>query len=118
VEPASPTYAAPVAPRLVRLVVPSADRRRVLARPNGLAGWTLPVVPAGGDGWSAAVLDAAARVVGAPVRPVRELEPGAWEVEALGRVPAAGTTWIGPEEAGRLGADAGVVRRWATEDEG
>jgi len=107
-----------VAAALVRLVVPSPDRRRVLARPNGLAGWALPVVPLGDDGWSPAATDAAARVVGAPVRPVRELEGGAWEVEPLGRVPAVGVAWIGADEAGRLGADAGVLLRWAADDEG
>lgn len=104
---------------LLRLVVPTPDRSRVLARPNGLAGWTLPVVPlpeGAGDVWSEDVLAAAERVVGAPVRPVREVLPGAWEVEALGRVPRTGTAWIAPDEAGRLGADAAVLARWADDD--
>ncbi len=102
--------------RLLRLVVPAPDRARVLARPNGLAGWTLPVLPVPGDAdvdWTEALLAAAARAVGAPVRPVREVAPGVWEVEPLGRVPSTGVTWIGLGEAGRLGADAGALVRWA-----
>lgn len=88
----------------------------MLARPHGLAGWTLPVVPVpdGTDGdWSDEVLAAAERAVGAPVRPVREVAPGAWEVEPLGRIPRTGTAWIAPGEAGRLGADAALLVRWA-----
>jgi hypothetical protein len=112
-----------VTPRLLHLIVPSPDRRRVLARPSGLAGWALPAVPIGedlaaGDGWSDTLRDAAARVVGSPVRPVREVTAAAWEVEATGRVPAVGVTWVGLDEAGRLGADAEAVRRWAALDEG
>ena len=106
--------------RLLRLVVPTPDRSRVLARPNGLAGWTLPVVPlddAEEVSWTDDLVAAAGRVVGAPVRPVREVAGGAWELEALGRIPSTGATWIGTHEAGRLGADAGVLVRWA-EDEG
>ena len=106
-------YAPDMAPRLLRLLVPSPDGRRLLARPNGLAGWALPAVPAGPEGWSDEVAASAGRVVGAPVRPVREVVDGAGEVEALDRIPAAGVTWIGLDEAGRLGADAGAVRRWA-----
>jgi hypothetical protein len=107
-----------VSRRLLRLVVPAPDRRRVLARPNGLAGWTLPVVPLPDDAdadidWSDEVLAAAERVVGAPVRPVREVAPRAWEVEPLGRIPRSGTAWIAPGEAGRLGADAALLVRWA-----
>lgn len=105
---------------LLRLVVPAPDRSRVLARPNGLAGWTLPVVPrpeGATEVWSEEVLAAAERVVGAPVRPVREVVAGAWEVEALGRIPRTGTAWIAADEAGRLGADAAVLVRWA-DDEG
>jgi hypothetical protein len=102
--------------RLVRLVVPSPDRRRVLARPNGLAGWALPVVPLSADGWDEAALASAARVVGAPVQPVRDLGAGGWEVEVQGRVPAAGVTWIAPAEAARLGADADLARRWAADE--
>ena len=92
----------------------------MLARPNGLAGWTLPVVPvptAGALEWSDDLLAAVERVVGAPGRPVREVAPGAWEVEALGRIPSTGTTWIGVDEAARLGADAALLIRWA-DDEG
>jgi hypothetical protein len=116
--PLPPTsYARAVPRRLLRLVVPAPDRSRVLARPNGLAGWTLPVVPVPGDdddaGWTDELLAAAERVVGAPVRAVREVVPGAWEVEPLGRVPRTGTAWIAAHEAGRLGADAAVLVRWA-----
>jgi hypothetical protein len=102
--------------RLLRLVVPTPDRRRVLARPNGLAGWALPVVPVPdevGVEWTEALLAAAARAVGAAVRPVAEVSSGVWEVEVQGRVPSAGTTWIGRDEAGRLGADAAALVRWA-----
>lgn len=117
--PPAPTdraYAPRVPRRLLRLVVPAPGGGRVLARPNGLAGWTLPVVPVPGDGeilWTDEVLAAAERVVGAAVRPVREVAPLAWEVEAVGRIPSPGVTWIGVAEAGRLGADAGVLVRWA-----
>jgi hypothetical protein len=107
-----------VAPQLARLVVPSPDRSRVLARPNGLAGWSLPVVDLAGGRWDEAALAAAARTIGAPVRPVRELIDGAWEVEALDRVPRAGIAWIAPVEAARLGADRQVVIRWAEPDDG
>ncbi len=106
--------------RLVRLVVPTPDRSRVLARPHGLAGWALPVVPvdvADGDvpTWSEAVAATASRVVGAPVAFVRAVGD-AWEVGAEGRVPSVGTTWIAPAEARRLGADATVVDAWAALD--
>lgn len=106
---------------VVRLVLPSPDRRRVLARPNGLAGWALPVVPVEVDDdgvpvWSEPVAAAAARVVGAPVDLVRAVGEGAWEVASEGRVPSVGTTWIAPDEARRLGADAGVVAAWAALD--
>lgn len=103
--------------RLLRLVVPAPDRTRVLGRPNGLAGWALPVVPVPADAgtdveWTAELLRAASRVVGAPIRPVREIEPGAWEVQPVGRIPSTGATWIGAAEAARLGADAAVLVRW------
>ena len=91
----------------------------MLARPNGLAGWTLPVLPLPDDedvSWTEDLVASAARVVGAPVRPVREVAPGAWELEALGRIPSTGATWIGAGEAGRLGADAGVLVRWAGDE--
>jgi len=107
-----------MAPRLLRLLLPSPDRRRVLARPNGLAGWALPAVPAGSGGWSDDVAGAAGRVLGAAVRPVGEVADGVWEVEATERVPAVGVTWIGVDEAARFGADAAVVRRWAALGEG
>ncbi len=88
----------------------------MLARPNGLAGWALPVVPVP-DGvaveWTEELLAAAARAVGATVRPVAEVSPAAWEVEVQDRVPSTGTTWIGRDEAGRLGADAALLVRWA-----
>ena len=102
--------------RLLRLLVPTPDRTRVLARPNGLAGWTLPVLPvaeAAEVTWDDELLAAAERVVGAAIRPVREVAAGAWEVEAQGRIPAVGATWIAPAEAGRLGADAALLVRWA-----
>jgi hypothetical protein len=105
-----------VSRRLLRLLVPTPDRARVLARPNGLAGWTLPTLPVAdctAVTWDDELLSAASRVVGAAVRPVREVAPGAWEVEATGRVPATGATWIAPAEAGRLGADAALLVRWA-----
>lgn len=86
----------------------------MLARPNGLAGWSLPAVAVGDGSWSPEDVDAAGRAVGARVRPVAEVVEGTWEVEALERVPAAGVTWIGVEEATRLGPDAGAVRRWAS----
>ncbi len=106
---------------LLRLVVPSPDGRRVLARPNGLAGWTLPVVAApdddGTNRWTDSTSEAAARTIGAPVAPVRRLDERTWEVRAEGRISAAGAEWVAADEAGRLGADADVVRRWATQSE-
>jgi len=102
----------------VRLLVPSLDGQRVLARPNGLAGWALPAVSVGADPWSEDDLAAAARIVGAPVRPRREVLAGTWLAEALDRVPATGVTWIAADEAARLGPDAAAVRRWAAGDEG
>lgn len=107
-----------MARQLVRLVVPSPDGSRVLARPNGLAGWSLPVVDLPSGQWDDDALAAAARTIGAPVRPVREVGDGAWEVEALDRVPRAGTAWIAPVEAARLGADRAVVARWAEPGDG
>ena len=100
--------------QLLRIVVTSPDRRRVLARPNGLAGWILPVVPRDGDdpAWTQAEDEAARRLVAADLSPVRRLDERTWELEPLGRVPAVGNTWIVPEEASRLGADADAVRRW------
>jgi hypothetical protein len=106
----------PVARRLLRLVVPSPDRSRVLARPNGLAGWTLPVIAVPDDDdvtWTDELVSAAGRAVGAAVQPVCVVGTGAWELRALGRVPSTGVTWIAREEAGRLGAHAAVLIRWA-----
>lgn len=103
-----------VARALLRLVVPSPDGRRVLVRPNGLAGWALPAIAVDADAtdWGPADTVAASRLVGAPVRPVRRLLPRTWLVVADGRVPAAGNTWIAVEEAERAGADAAAVRAW------
>jgi hypothetical protein len=100
---------------VVRIIVASPDDRLVLARPNGLAGWTLPAVPVPDPfpGWDEAAVAAAGDQVGAPVDPVGEVAPGYWVVRARGRVPANGRTWIPVAEAARLGADADAVRRWA-----
>lgn len=98
----------------LRLVVPSPDRARVLARPNGLAGWTLPAVPVElpFDAWSPADLERAAAIVGAPVEPLHRLDERTWVMTVTGRIPAAGTTWIGEDETGRLGSDAGIADAW------
>jgi hypothetical protein len=105
----------PVSRGVVRLVISTPDHRRVLALPNGLAGWTLPAVPVElpFHGWDEAGLRAASRVVGAAVEPVASIDPTTWSMAATGRVPAAGRTWIGIDELDRLGSDAAVVRRWA-----
>lgn len=99
---------------VIRLLVPSPDRRRVLARPNGLAGWTLPTVAVEVpfDGWDAKSLARVADVLGTPVTPGPRLGPTAWVVEPSGRVPTAGNTWIASDDVGRLGADANLVRDW------
>ena len=100
----------------VRLVVPSPDGRRVLARPNGLAGWALPqiAVDLPFDGWHQRELDAASALLGTSVVPDAPLDERAWVVRAE-RVGAAGNTWIGEDEVDRFGNDAGVVRRWFAE---
>lgn len=87
----------------------------MLVRPNGLAGWALPAIPVDAEAtaWVEADTAAAARLLGATVVPVRPLGPGVWLVSAEGRVPAAGNTWIGVDEAERAGADAAAVRAWA-----
>ena len=99
---------------VVRLVVPGPDDRRVLALPNGLAGWALPAVPVELPfaGWSETTLHAAGLAVGAPVVPGAEVDPTTWSMAPAGRVPAAGRTWIALDELDRLGSDAPVVRRW------
>ena len=103
---------------MVRLVVASADGRRILARPNGLAGWQLPAIPAFRpfDSWSHEAAARAEALLGVSVEAVRPLPPDAWTVKATGRVAAPGNTWIGVHEAGRLGADESVVRRWAASE--
>ncbi len=102
--------------RVVRLVVASTDGTRVLARPNGLAGWSLPVIAVDHalERWDERAGSAAAAIVGAPVAPVRRLAPDAWCVSPTERVPAVGTTWISVDEAGRLGGDAAIVEAWAS----
>lgn len=98
----------------VRLVVASPDGRRVLARPNGLAGWALPsiAVDLPFDAWTDAASAAATRAIGAPVEPVGALGPRSWAVRAIGRVPASGAEWIDEVGVDRLGADAGTARLW------
>lgn len=96
----------------LRIVARSGDGGRVLARPNGLAGWALPAIAVDLPflQWSGADVDRASGVLGVPAVPVRRLRPDAWEVETRGRVSAAGTTWIGLEDVERLGVDAPAVR--------
>lgn len=107
-----------MARRLLRLVVPSPDRRRVLARPNGLAGWILPVVPVDdATAWTGDADLATHRLLGSDTAPVRRLDLRTWELEARGRIPAVGATWIAPGEAPRLGADADAVTTWARVEE-
>ncbi len=100
---------------VIRLVVPSPDGTRVLARPNGLAGWNLPAIPVDGplEEWDDAATARAEAILGAPVGTAQALGPDAWVVTAAGRISAAGTTWIAADEAGRLGGDEAIVRRWA-----
>lgn len=100
---------------MVRLIVGTPDGQRVLAHPNGLAGWALPALAVDEpfDDWDDDRSVAAARVVGAPVEGGAEVVPGYWEVRVTGRVPAIGRTWVAIEDASRLGADAPAVRTWA-----
>ncbi|WP_436793568.1 hypothetical protein [Actinospongicola halichondriae] len=102
----------------LRLVVPSPDGTRVLARPNGLAGWALPQIavdlPFGG--WDDAGRAAAAAAIGTTIEPVESIGDGAWVVQAE-RVGAAGTTWISSAEVERLGTDATLAREWFTRQE-
>lgn len=101
--------------RVLRLVVASPDGTRVLARPNGLAGWTLPsiAVESPFGGWDATTLAAAAAAVGGAVEPVEPVAgvADAWAMQATGRIAAVGITWIGVDELARLGHDAAVARR-------
>ena len=103
---------------VVHLVVPAPDGRRVLARPNGLAGWALPTIAADLPlfQWTDAEVTRASRTLGAAVVPVRRIGAGAWEVEVRGRVSAAGNTWIGLDEVDRLGVDAAPARSVLGED--
>ncbi len=98
----------------VRLVVASPEHRRVLARPNGLAGWMLPRISTHGalDEWTSGAADAALAVLGTTVEPLERLAPDVWAVQPSGRLTAAGTTWIGEHDVARLGADADIVRSW------
>ncbi len=100
---------------MVRLVVVSPDGQRVLARPNGLAGWILPTIPVTVpfDTWTPDATRRARALLGVEVEPVRSLGADAWEVTTSGRLTAAGNTWIGAGEAGRLGADEATVRQWS-----
>ncbi len=97
----------------LRLVVPSPDGRRVLARPNGLAGWALPqiAVDAPFRGWDESATAAASAVLATTVEPGEPITDGAWIVR-VERIGAAGNTWIGEHELDRLGSDAGVARAW------
>ncbi|MDE0804472.1 MAG: hypothetical protein OSA99_14260 [Acidimicrobiales bacterium] len=101
-------------PRLIRLVVPSHDESRVLARPNGLSGWTLPRcgVRASPDGWTEALVAACEAVLGTTAELDRRLDDATWVVRPSGRMALMGTAWIAANETGRLGVDAGVVRAW------
>lgn len=103
---------------VVRLVVVSADGHRVLARPNGLAGWNLPAIPAFDppDSWTAEAATRAGALLGVPVEGVRYLPPDGWVVTTTGRITASGNTWIAAHEARRLGADEAVLRRWAASE--
>lgn len=104
--------------RLVRLIVASPDRTRVLARPAGLAGWRLPTVAVDGerrddDDWTADEVLRAGAAAGGPIEPHAPVAADGWEFRPAGRLRSVGSTWIGVAEAGRLGADAALVRAWA-----
>ena len=96
--------------------MPSPDGRRVLARPNGLAGWALPqiAVDLPFTRWGDPDVAAASALLGTTVLPREPIGDGAWLVR-VERVAAAGNTWIGEHDVDRLGNDAGIVRRWFAE---
>ena len=98
---------------MVKLVVASPDGARVLARPNGLAGWILPTIAATVPltTWGPQAAAGARAILGTEVEPIRPLGDDAWLVTPSGRIGAAGNTWIGIDEAARFGADEAVVLR-------
>lgn len=90
----------------------------MLARPNGLAGWRLPTVGVDGvrtraEDWTDDELSRATAVAGGSVEPAARIDADVWEFRSVGRIGAAGTTWITVTDAERFGSDAVVVRRWA-----
>lgn len=103
----------------LRLLVRDLSGRRVLARPNGVAGWCLPVLaPRPTASWGPEEDEAARARLGGdvvPVARVRDPAGGGLVVvaEVRDRLPAAGVDWVPVAEAARLGADAPVVRAWA-----
>lgn len=100
---------------VIRLVVVSPDGGRVLARPNGLAGWLLPTIPVAlpFESWSPDATERTRALLGVDVEPVRRVTPDTWEVATTGRLSAAGNTWISAADVGRLGADEVAVRSWS-----
>lgn len=100
---------------MIKLVVATPDGRRVLARPNGLAGWTLPTIAVTLPltSWGPEAAASARALLGSPVEPIAPLGDDAWVVAATGRIATAGNTWIAVDEATRLGADAALLRRWS-----
>lgn len=100
---------------MIKLVVASPDGRRVLARPNGLAGWTLPTIAVTLPltSWGPEAAERARAILGTAVEAIGPLGEDAWVVAATGRIAAAGNTWIAVDEAARLGADAALLRRWS-----
>lgn len=96
----------------LRLVVLHPSGARVLARPNGLAGWALPAlaVDLPFSGWDEATISRAGTLVGGTVDPVAPIGDQGWLLRPTDRVGSAGSTWIGRDELDRLGTDASVVR--------